>query len=726
MRLRKIYGLFFITIIMAGVFLAFMYLFKEHNSANKVLEQLKARDRMLALSTWRAEFLSCPKNSPCEIVGEPSYNLQLPSITTLKEIIAHQTPTPDRVHMTYTLSENELTWIKVQKSLVLVVATNIHNSSQIRVGNYKSLVYGLYADSMFFIPKEEILAAKEIELFINFKNYPFFGPPDLPISFVHSQDVEKFVSLRTRAYMTSGVVRAQQYTVFLVVVAMALILDHSLTFLLLALYALARAIRGFMPFLQEVGLSHFAGQDIIYLAANISVFILLPLLLASVYKYKLTKKHVLTLGSMALIILPYVFWYTEDGNLKLDIVADVISSTLAVFVVAIAAYKKFIEKSQKKNSSLVAKGQSIKNSVYILRSAILIGALLVYALANLDDLRLVNTQEFKDVLDWRHALLLPTLIISALVEVGSMSKAMLLFSHKAVQQAILDRDLDMGREVQREMLPVRRFKSKNWHWRASYHPSTTMAGDWFDIVELKFADGHILLAAMLADITGHGISAAMMTSTVSSHWGLWLNSSREQNAPQGEEGKAWVENACKAVHAGLFAMKTNRGASAACILFDPRSHTLFYATPGHPGLLAEAVGEGFVYLSAKGKRLGGESFTVTAEMQNVSPGLKLCIFSDGIAPPETPISQWIKRLQRSCRDKSVNLVEQLVIGIKNNHKLFREVREKEDDMTLLVLTLDPVPAGDKISPQNPPDSGVTEEKTETITEKHDPILGTVA
>lgn len=270
MRLRKIYGLFFITTAMAGVFLAFMYLFKEHNSANTVLEGLKENQRILALPTWQAEFLSCPTNNKCEKVGEPFYNLQIPNISEMKKIVANLSPSPDRVQMTYNLSEKEIAWIDGQKNLVLVVATNIQNSSQVRVGEYKNLVYGLYADSTFFIPKKELLAEKKIELAINFKNYPFFGPADLPISFVNSLDVEKFVSLRTRAIMTSGVVRAQQYTVFLVVVAMALILDHSFTFLLLALYALARAIRGFMPFLREVGIGQIPGQDVIYVSSKIA------------------------------------------------------------------------------------------------------------------------------------------------------------------------------------------------------------------------------------------------------------------------------------------------------------------------------------------------------------------------------------------------------------------------------------------------------------------------
>jgi len=132
-----------------------------------------------------------------------------------------------------------------------------------------------------------------------------------------------------------------------------------------------------------------------------------------------------------------------------------------------------------------------------------------------------GTVSLTDPLDWRHMMLMPALLTAGLLEVGSVAKRMQSFGQEMAHKALIEKELKVGHDVQARMLPEKKFKTTHWQWRATYHPAEALAGDWFDIREIEFAEGKKMLAVCLADVTGHGVGSSLSTSVICSHWSLW-------------------------------------------------------------------------------------------------------------------------------------------------------------------------------------------------------------
>ncbi len=93
----------------------------------------------------------------------------------------------------------------------------------------------------------------------------------------------------------------------------------------------------------------------------------------------------------------------------------------------------------------------------------------------------------------------------------------------AAARSSLQKDLELGREVQRLLLPKQATgRFLDWEFRIFYRPYSSMAGDWFQI-HTSGVDGvagaECALIA-IGDVVGKGASAALSTAVVA---GLWNN-----------------------------------------------------------------------------------------------------------------------------------------------------------------------------------------------------------
>lgn len=75
----------------------------------------------------------------------------------------------------------------------------------------------------------------------------------------------------------------------------------------------------------------------------------------------------------------------------------------------------------------------------------------------------------------------------------------------------LNRDLQFARRVQEALLPQRSFHSSNVEIRSAYIPSDTLSGDFYDYFTVGDA-----LYVFMADVSGHGLPAAILVSLLKS------------------------------------------------------------------------------------------------------------------------------------------------------------------------------------------------------------------
>lgn len=131
-------------------------------------------------------------------------------------------------------------------------------------------------------------------------------------------------------------------------------------------------------------------------------------------------------------------------------------------------------------------------------------------------------------------------------------------------------DLEAARITQRAILPGRIPQIAGWQVAAHYQPVIQVGGDMYDW--LKLSDGHWLL--WIADATGHGASAALLTSLTKL---IFRHASGEISTP----GEILRE-----VNAEFYAIFRGKSfMTAACLVLHPGTGRLRFSGAGHPPLM---------------------------------------------------------------------------------------------------------------------------------------------
>lgn len=83
---------------------------------------------------------------------------------------------------------------------------------------------------------------------------------------------------------------------------------------------------------------------------------------------------------------------------------------------------------------------------------------------------------------------------------------------KATQKEILERELEIARELQQSLLPGAVFSDESLEFATHFAPSAAIGGDYYDFLPLD----EDRLAVVVADVSGHGLSAGLRMAMVKS------------------------------------------------------------------------------------------------------------------------------------------------------------------------------------------------------------------
>lgn len=113
-----------------------------------------------------------------------------------------------------------------------------------------------------------------------------------------------------------------------------------------------------------------------------------------------------------------------------------------------------------------------------------------------------------------------------LVEALCAHTAVLLSNRRLLQQealnASLRKDLEIGRQIQRDFMPKDIPEPLGWQIEARFHPAREVAGDFYDIFEL---DDLVML--IIADVCDKGVGAALFMALIRSLVRAFISQSRE-------------------------------------------------------------------------------------------------------------------------------------------------------------------------------------------------------
>jgi sigma-B regulation protein RsbU (phosphoserine phosphatase) len=186
--------------------------------------------------------------------------------------------------------------------------------------------------------------------------------------------------------------------------------------------------------------------------------------------------------------------------------------------------------------------------------------------------------------------------------------------------AAIDQEMRSAREIQNSILPRELPTVEGVRPAARYLPVAAVAGDFYDVVALDSG----ALAVLIADVSGHGVPAALIASMVKVAFTSTLHDTQDPGA---------VLARMNTTLCGMFARSF---VTAACVIVRPAERSLRYALAGHPpSLLVQRDTGAVISLDQRGIVLG---FTPDATYATASvplPGnARLVLYTDGVT--ETP------------------------------------------------------------------------------------------
>ncbi|HEX3135086.1 MAG TPA: SpoIIE family protein phosphatase, partial [Planctomycetota bacterium] len=154
-----------------------------------------------------------------------------------------------------------------------------------------------------------------------------------------------------------------------------------------------------------------------------------------------------------------------------------------------------------------------------------------------------------------------------------------------VDRERLQRELDLAKSIQRQMYPERGFATDSWVVDGMSRPCDETGGDYYSFLK---REGHLL--AMIGDVSGHGLGAALYTTMA------------HAVVQQQLRCRTQIEPSFEALNEALFHTQSGRFMTAALVDIDPQLN-LSYVSAGHNPLLWIHQG-GVRWLPSGGMPLG--------------------------------------------------------------------------------------------------------------------------
>src|SRR6266480_315389 len=180
----------------------------------------------------------------------------------------------------------------------------------------------------------------------------------------------------------------------------------------------------------------------------------------------------------------------------------------------------------------------------------------------------------------------------------------------------LERDLAAARLTQQSLIPHKPPKLSGWDVATCFRPVIQVGGDIYGWLRMR--DDRFLF--WIADATGHGASAALMTTLAKL---LFHHGHAEQAQP------AAIMQAVNNDLRGIFGGRSFM--SAMCVALDPKTGRASVVGAGHPPLLVTRFGRGSEAIGSSAPPLGlVEQSQFTETILELNPGDAFTLYTDGL------------------------------------------------------------------------------------------------
>jgi serine phosphatase RsbU (regulator of sigma subunit) len=189
------------------------------------------------------------------------------------------------------------------------------------------------------------------------------------------------------------------------------------------------------------------------------------------------------------------------------------------------------------------------------------------------------------------------------------------------QRAAVKRDMDNAREIQRSILPEKpAIDGLDIAW--SFVPCDAVGGDLIDVITLP--DGRVLAA--IADVSGHGLAAALATLSIHSI----LQTATKSGTTAEQMMTMLNEHLCAY-------LPSSRFVTMLVVLIDPTTGETSCINAGHHApLIVNASGQVRELNDAGHLVLGVAPTEMTSETDRLSPDETMLLYTDGLIEMQAP------------------------------------------------------------------------------------------
>jgi sigma-B regulation protein RsbU (phosphoserine phosphatase) len=238
----------------------------------------------------------------------------------------------------------------------------------------------------------------------------------------------------------------------------------------------------------------------------------------------------------------------------------------------------------------------------------------------------------------------------------------------------LEKELEIARQMQASLLPKKTIEHSSYDISWYFRPMLSVGGDLIDVQESREGD----LCFLIADVCGHGIGAAMVTSMVKL---TFLMSHRLMHEPAAMLRQ--MNETLAMILGGTFV-------TAAVVHLSADGSKVQFARAGHPPLLHYQAQAGEVrQYKPPGKPMGDfpGNLEFTERQISVAPGDVLLLYTDGVTEAENPTGEMYgDRLQAlltsQSRHQAVQISQQLALQLDSQ---IAPKTEHTDDIAYVVI-----------------------------------------
>lgn len=240
------------------------------------------------------------------------------------------------------------------------------------------------------------------------------------------------------------------------------------------------------------------------------------------------------------------------------------------------------------------------------------------------------------------------------------------------KQRMIDRQLQLARSIQQSLIPDVSCSISNIKMKAVYLPLDEVGGDFYDVIRID--DNRV--GIFLADVSGHGVPAAMIASMVKSF--INLHGQSDMTSSEFLQG----------LNKLLFPMINGYFVTCFYGILSIDTYEMEYSLAGHPApVLVKPSGE-VLNLNAKGTALGiRDIIPLESMVVSFSPKDRVYLFSDGVTDVFSPEGEifGVMRLTELFQERYSADIDDVLNHIMQRLKDFQKRSEFTDDVTLLVI-----------------------------------------